>query len=145
MADMAAASVTLEKVPELNLVSTPQILRVAQARHVLCWFWSPGLALQLRWASESRSSCCSAGITRPWQRPLPTGVLAFLQSTVSLYTSQAGLKLRTFLHPTHPLNLTVYKRGCHLHTQSTHSGFLMCRWLGHLLCIQCEHTEVRRA
>lgn len=28
-----------------------------------------------------------------------------------------------------------------MHT--THSGFLVCCWLGHLLLIQCECTEVR--
>lgn len=119
-------------------------------RHVLCCCFcdfgarvlpcsSDGLQSQGPPAAISRS----AGITRPQQRPFPMAVLAFLHSTVSLYPSQAGLKLKTFFHPIHPFNLTVCKRGRHLHTQSTHSGVLVCRWLGRLLLIQCEHPEVR--
>lgn len=70
------------------------------------------------------------------------GVLTFLHFTVSLYTSQAGLRLNTFFHPIHPFNLTVGEGGgiC-----TTHSGFLLCCWLGHLLLLQCEHIEVRGA
>lgn len=49
-------------------------------------------------------------------------------------------------HPRNPIylfNLIVHMcvGGSHLHT--THSGFLVCCWLGHLLLIQCEFTEVR--
>lgn len=101
------------------------------------------LSPQLRWASDTRSSCFHLqerwDHTRPPQHPFPMGVLAFLY-ILPFHCIHLRLASDTRCSSTlYTLSISLCVGGGRLHI--THSGCLVCCWLGHLSLIQCERLE----